>query len=86
MCEKIFILMIMLCLNTQIVLGADAALIPDNIRLEHVLESFAEPDLGVKVGKIDMIQGKAIIIHAESPQAYWIKEEYPLFKGDTISR
>ncbi len=82
--KKMVYLMLIVCLSTQTVFGADAALIPDTIRLENVLESFAEPDFGIKVGKIDMIQGKAILIHLGSTQAYWVKEEYPLFKGDTI--
>ncbi|OQX06531.1 MAG: hypothetical protein BWK80_50595 [Desulfobacteraceae bacterium IS3] len=79
--KQFFYLVWAVCLMTGIALGADVSLIPNGIRLEDVRDSFVAPDLGVNIGKADMVQGKAVILHAGTSAAFWIRENTPLFKG-----
>jgi hypothetical protein len=82
--KKMFYLVWFLCLMTNIALGADAVLMPDGTRVEDIRETYIAPDLGVHIGKADMVQGKAVVIHSGSPAAFWIKEDIPLFKDDAV--
>ena len=82
--KKVFYLVCFLCLMTNIALGADAVLMADGNRLEEIRELYVAPDLGVNIGKADMVQGKAVVIHSGSPAAFWIREDIPLFKDDAV--
>ena len=36
------------------------------------------------MGRIVLVDGKVVIIHAEEKQGYWADDDLPLFKGDSI--
>lgn len=43
-----------------------------------------KPGFGEPVGKVLMVQGDAIIIHADENQGYMAAKDLPLFKNDTV--
>ena len=49
-----------------------------------VMEDGFKPGFGAPVGKIRMVQGKVIIIHAKMMKGYWATKGLSLYKGDTI--
>ncbi|QTA91071.1 FecR domain-containing protein [Desulfonema magnum] len=53
---------------------------PDNVKIE---EEF-KPGVGHPVGKVQLLQGKAAVIHKNTLFYYWAKKDMPLFEGDTI--
>ncbi len=48
------------------------------------MEKSYEAGLGKPVGKIIAIQGKAALFHEGQKRAFWMINEMPLFKGDTV--
>ena len=55
-------------------------MLPDGL----IIEDIFKPGLGAPVGKILLVQGKAVLMHKRMPRGYWAKKGLPLFKGDTI--
>jgi hypothetical protein len=55
-------------------------MLPDGL----IIEDIFKPGLGAPVGKVLLVQGKAVIMHKRMPRGYWAKKGLPLFKGDTI--
>jgi len=49
-----------------------------------IIEDIFKPGFGSPVGKVLLVQGKVVIIHAGMVRGYWAKKDFPLFKGDTI--
>ena len=49
-----------------------------------IMQKEFRPGLGAPVGKVQVVQGKVIIIHGKSIRGYWAKKGLPLYKGDTI--
>ena len=49
-----------------------------------VMKDEFQAGLGAPVGKVRIVQGKVIIIHANIMNGYWAKIDLPLYKGDTI--
>jgi len=49
-----------------------------------IIEDIFKPGLGSPLGKMLLVQGKAVIIHKDMVRGYWAKKDLPLFKGDTI--
>jgi len=62
--------------STEIV----AKLIPEDI----IIQNAYQPALGDKIGKIQLIQGRAIIIHSDDKNGYTAKQDIPVFQKDTI--
>ncbi len=56
------------------------SLVPEGIVIQ---ESF-KPGFGVPAGRIDLVQGKGLIIHADKLLGYRIKAGLSIFLGDTI--
>jgi hypothetical protein len=64
-------------------LGADdqsSDLLPAGLVIEEVFK----PGPGSPVGKIEMVEGQVIIIHAGVLSGYLAEKDLPLFTGDTI--
>jgi len=55
-------------------------MLPDGL----IIEDIFKPGLGAPVGKVLLVQGKAVIMHKRMLRGYWAKKGLPLFKGDTI--
>ncbi len=56
-------------------------LIPENLEIQKDFQ----PGIGAPVGKIQLIQGETVIIHAEDLlRGYMAQQGHPLFKGDII--
>ena len=49
-----------------------------------VIEEIFKPGLGTPVGRVLMVQGDVVIMHADMLRAYRAERNFPLFKGDTI--
>jgi hypothetical protein len=49
-----------------------------------VMEEKFKRGLGLPVGRIVLVQGRVVIMHADMKKGYWAKKKFPLFKGDTI--
>ncbi|MBW1797262.1 MAG: FecR domain-containing protein [Deltaproteobacteria bacterium] len=39
---------------------------------------------GTPIGKIQMVQGEALVVHTGRPFAYSLKKDFPVFTGDTL--
>ncbi len=73
-------MLILLSLADAPVMSADDPLVEG-----LVIEKIFKPGSGVKVGAVRMVQGDALVIHAEKDKtAYPVAENMPLFKGDTL--
>jgi hypothetical protein len=57
-----------------------ANLLPKGVTIK---DSFA-PGLGSPIGKILLVQGKAVVVHAKEKDGYRVEKDMPLFKGDTV--
>lgn len=49
-----------------------------------VIEETFRTGFGESVGKIRLVQGKAVIIHSNIARGYLAEKDIPIFKGDTI--
>jgi hypothetical protein len=49
-----------------------------------VMEEKFKRGLGLPVGRIVLVQGRVVIMHADKKKGYRAKKNLPLFKGDTI--
>jgi hypothetical protein len=49
-----------------------------------VMEEVFKPGLGGPVGRVDVVEGEVVIIHAGQSSGYLAKKDFPLFTGDTI--
>ncbi|MBL7175058.1 MAG: FecR domain-containing protein [Desulfobacteraceae bacterium] len=49
-----------------------------------VMEKKFKRGLGLPVGRVLLVQGRVVIMHADMKKGYWAKKKFPLFKGDTI--
>jgi|GEM_PF-1324513 len=59
---------------------ADETMLPQNLAItDHFSPGFGHP-----VGRVFLVQGKAVIIHDDGLQGYWARKNLPIFKGDTI--
>ena len=56
------------------------SLLPDGL----VMQEAFQPGYGHPVGKVQLVQGEAVIVHAGEMLGYWAEKDLPLFKGDTI--
>ena len=56
------------------------AMLPDGL----IMEDTFKPGYGSPVGKVRLVQGNVIIMHADILIGYQAKEELPLYQGDTI--
>jgi hypothetical protein len=55
-------------------------LLPEGLVMEDVFQ----PGYGHPVGKVQMVQGEAVILHEGEMLGYWAEKDLPLFKGDAI--
>jgi len=55
-------------------------LIPENLNIEETYQ----PVYGTPIGKIQLIQGKAFIIHSDDTTGYAVSQNIPVFKKDTV--
>jgi len=60
--------------------GAQTPRLPDGL---SITDEF-RPGLGVAIGKVELVQGRVVIMHADKDQGYWAHQGLPLFKGDVI--
>jgi hypothetical protein len=60
--------------------GSPKSLIPENVT---IAEGF-EPGIGEPVGKILMVNGEAVIIHADASRAYRVRKDLPLYNSDAV--
>jgi hypothetical protein len=56
------------------------SLLPEDLVMEEVFKA----GIGHSVGKVQLVQGKVVILHKGEVRGYWAQEDLPLFKGDTI--
>ena len=56
------------------------SMLPDGLVIEDVFQ----PGYGLSVGKVNLVQGKVVIMHKDHMRGYWAKKDLPLFKGDVI--
>jgi len=56
------------------------ALLPEDLVMEDVFQA----GIGHPVGKVQLVQGKVVVLHKNEERGYWAQEDIPLFKGDTI--
>ena len=49
-----------------------------------IMKNIYKPGIGSPVGKVVLVQGKAVIIHSNILSGYFAKKDFLLFKGDTI--
>lgn len=56
------------------------AMLPDGL----IMEDTFKPGYGSPVGKVRLVQGNVIIMHADILIGYQAKEKLPLYQGDTI--
>ncbi|QTA80517.1 FecR domain-containing protein [Desulfonema limicola] len=54
-----------------------------NSQIISDLETY-QPGYGTPVGKINLIQGNAVIIHSDDTNRYAVKQDIPVFKKDTV--
>jgi hypothetical protein len=83
--KSVFPLCVLLTLLvTCSVFGAGEA--PSKISLPAgvVMEEGFERGLGFPVGRVLLVQGEVVIIHAKGVKAYKAKQNLPLYKGDII--
>ena len=59
---------------------ADSSMLPKGLIIEDVYQ----PGFGTNVGKTELVQGKAVIIHEDKARGYWAQKGLLLYKGDTI--
>ena len=57
------------------------SMLPDGL----VIEDIYKPGSGSPVGKVRLVQGKVVIVHANRLRGYWAQKGLPLYKGDTIT-
>lgn len=55
-------------------------LLPDDL----VIEDGYKPGIGLPVGKILLVQGRVVIMHATESKGFYAKNNHMLYKGDTI--
>ncbi|MFC1820240.1 FecR domain-containing protein [Thermodesulfobacteriota bacterium] len=55
-------------------------MLPDGLVIE---ESYTR-GIGRSVGRVLLVQGRVVIMHADMLRGYWAKKDLPLFKGDII--
>ena len=60
--------------------GQDAPLLPATL----VVENAYTPGIGLPVGKVLLVQGQVVIQHEDQPKGFYAKNDYPLFRGDTL--
>lgn len=60
--------------------GVNAASLPEGLMMREVFK----PGIGSPVGKILLVQGEVVIMHAEQKDGYWARKDLPLFKGDIL--
>ena len=51
---------------------------------DPIIEDSFEPGYGVSVGKVEVVRGKVVIMHADKERGYYAKRGLPLYKGDII--
>ncbi len=57
------------------------AMLPEGL----IIEDIFKPGLGLPVGKVELVQGDAVIMHADDMlTGYLARKNLPLYKGDTI--
>ena len=49
-----------------------------------IIEDVYKPGIGSPVGKVLLVQGKAVVIHSDILRGYFAGKDFSLFKGDTI--
>jgi hypothetical protein len=57
------------------------------VESEHiglVIEDEFKPGYGLPVGKVLLLQGEVIVMHADQLRGYWVIKGLPLYQGDTI--
>ncbi len=55
-------------------------ILPDNL----VMEDEFKPGYGLPVGKVLLLQGEVVVMHADQLRGYWAKKGLPLYQGDII--
>lgn len=74
-CVLGIVLVLLLTANASL-----GSLLPEGL----VIKEAFQPGYGHSVGKVQLVQGEAVIMHAGEMLGYWAKKDLPLFKGDTI--
>lgn len=72
-----------LCAITALCAGSALAseqMLPEGL----VMADTFKPGIGLPVGKIQVVLGKVVLMHADMLRGYWAKKGLPLFNGDTI--
>ncbi len=49
-----------------------------------VIENTYKPGIGLPIGKILLVQGQVVVIHADGAKGFYAKNDQSLFKGDKI--
>lgn len=57
-----------------------SSLLPEGLIMENIFK----PGYGLPLGRVVLVQGKVVIMHAEMSRGYWAKKDLLLFKGDII--
>jgi hypothetical protein len=66
--------------NANIYASSSTSLLPEGL----VIRDEFRPGFGSPVGKVLLVQGKALIMHGKERYGYRVKKNLPLFKGDII--
>lgn len=77
---RLVFVMLVLCVPLLAASSSFASLLPDNL----VIEDEFKPGYGMPVGKIQLLQGDVVVIHADQLRGYWAQKFLPLYQGDTI--
>lgn len=75
---------IIVFLITGLVCGASIAVSAELLPTGLVIETEFKPGPGEPVGKVALVQGKAVVIHKNKNQGYYAVKDLPLYKGDTL--
>ncbi len=75
---------ILILLFSGSALGADDPSSESLLPAGLVMEDVFKPGLGSSVGKVEVVQGEVVIIHAGGLSGYRAQKGIPLYTGDTI--
>jgi len=76
----IFINILILTVFLSVYAYGQSSLLPEGLDIK---EKYM-PGVGPQVGRVLLVQGKAVIIHEEEEEGFWIMKGISLYKGDKI--
>jgi len=77
---KLICVLVAICVPLLTVSSPSASLLPDNL----IIEDEFKPGYGLPVGKVQLLQGDVVVMHADQLRGYWAMKGLPLYQGDTI--